>query len=267
MFKICNVESKPTQYGAIYDTHMHDFFEILIFLTEGVTVIYGTDLYKTKVGDVFIFEPFSMHCVNINHKKYERLLLHFKDQQISKSAAVLNPIIQHLKDSPCKMVSLNNDELEIAKKLFFEAELLQQNETFFADFDIIFALGGILKFLIERFNNKPQNNTVKQKKDIEKILLYINENYDQDISIEDICEKFDMSKSKLWSIMKNTIGISAKEYITKVRLSYATSMLTSGVSVTETANLCGFNSYSHFIRTFTKSIGVSPYRYGKLNNK
>ena len=64
-------------------------------------------------------------------------------------------------------------------------------------------------------------------------------------------------------MIKHATGISTKEYILKKRISLAMDLLINDMSVTEVSNRCGFNSYAHFIRTFTKIVGISPYKYGK----
>ena len=124
----------------------------------------------------------------------------------------------------------------------------------------------ILSFIINKINIKECLNPVHKKDDLtKKILSYVTENIANDLIVSDICEKFNISKSALWDLMKKNIGISLKEYIIRVRISHAMDLLTDGLSVTEVSNRCGFNSYAHFIRTFTKIVGFPPYKYGKLN--
>jgi len=54
------------------------------------------------------------------------------------------------------------------------------------------------------------------------------------------------------------------EYIIFKRVARAKKLLMEGKSVTETCHLSGFNDYSNFIRTFKRTVGISPGKYSKI---
>lgn len=118
--------------------------------------------------------------------------------------------------------------------------------------------------MIDKINiDELTDNHTKSKHVLSSVLSYVSQNIDRDLSIPMICDKFGISKSTLWNLMKNYTGLSMKEFILNMRISRATELLLTDISVTEVSNLCGFNSYAHFIRTFTKTIGIPPHQYKK----
>jgi AraC-like DNA-binding protein len=48
----------------------------------------------------------------------------------------------------------------------------------------------------------------------------------------------------------------------RVRLLRAAQRLRAGAGVTDTCYATGFNNLSHFIRTFRRTLGVPPSRFG-----
>ncbi|MGN0177993.1 MAG: helix-turn-helix domain-containing protein [Monoglobaceae bacterium] len=96
-----------------------------------------------------------------------------------------------------------------------------------------------------------------------KLLSYISSHLDKNISIETLTNEFHISKTKLYTMIKNSTGFSFKQLILQLRLTRAFDYLNTGMSVTEIANRLGFNSYSHFIKTFKQKTGYSPNQYRK----
>lgn len=95
------------------------------------------------------------------------------------------------------------------------------------------------------------------------IISYINEHISEKITLDELSQKFFVNKYYLSHRFKALFGITLGDYITQKRLSLAKSYLRKGTSVTLAGERAGFNSCNHFIRTFTKTVGVSPKQYSK----
>ncbi|MBO4591511.1 MAG: helix-turn-helix domain-containing protein, partial [Eubacterium sp.] len=80
---------------------------------------------------------------------------------------------------------------------------------------------------------------------------YLEEHLSEDISLDTMCENMKVSKYYLSHIFKEQIGCSPYEYLITIRLSTAKALLRStDKSVSEIAELCGFNKCSYFIQLF-----------------
>mgnify|MGYP002515446470 FL=1 len=98
------------------------------------------------------------------------------------------------------------------------------------------------------------------KKFIEKLNRLIEENMTTiDIDIAFMTDKMAMSHSSFYRKVKALTGVSANEYIRKVKLQRSMQLLKEGESnVTEVAMLTGFNNIGYFRKCFKKEFGISP---------
>ena len=108
----------------------------------------------------------------------------------------------------------------------------------------------------------------KHKESIEDLLIqdiinYLNCNLTEKISLENICEKFYLSKPHLCRIFKQSTGSTVCEYVTAKRLVMACKLLRNGEKPCEIYSECGFGDYSSFYRAFKKRFGSSPNNLNK----
>lgn len=102
---------------------------------------------------------------------------------------------------------------------------------------------------------------------VHKAIEYINENYNKPISVNEISSILAVDRRKFSDIFQEIIGLSPNKYIQKYRIEEAKSLLKfSTYSISEIADMTGYNDCFYFSKTFKKNIGVSPKEYRK-NNK
>ncbi len=83
-------------------------------------------------------------------------------------------------------------------------------------------------------------------------------------TVEQFQEEMAMSRMQLHRKLKALIGFSASEFIRDIRLQRAADLLgQNGISVSEVAYSCGFNSTSYFTQCFKEKYGKSPSQYLK----
>lgn len=110
-----------------------------------------------------------------------------------------------------------------------------------------------------------EKNGRKKSGRMEKLISYINENYEYDISIEELAEKFGYSSRYIRKCFKEETGISCSQYITSLRVEKAKELLWSGRgTVTEIAAGTGFNSSQYFCRVFQQYTGMTPLEYRNI---
>ncbi|MDH6342768.1 signal transduction histidine kinase/ligand-binding sensor domain-containing protein/DNA-binding response OmpR family regulator [Parabacteroides sp. PFB2-12] len=103
------------------------------------------------------------------------------------------------------------------------------------------------------------------EKFLNKITQLIEENLDWDkLDIAFLKDKMNMSHSTFYRKVKALTGISANEFIRKVRLKNSLRLLLSGTyNISETAYMIGFNDVSYFRQCFKEEYGISPSEYVK----
>ena len=97
---------------------------------------------------------------------------------------------------------------------------------------------------------------------------YIDEHYGEDsLSVSEISLVFKTNSSYLSSQFKKEFGIGLLDYITSVRISAAKKLLiTTDLSNTEIGEQVGYANQRTFLRAFSKSEGITPKEYRRLNN-
>lgn len=107
--------------------------------------------------------------------------------------------------------------------------------------------------MLEREQNRSRSEM------IEDIKNYMIENYDKNLTIEQLAKMAGVSKSHFHMLFKESTGMSAIQYHNKIKMNMARDLLQSGgCNVTQTAQSVGFDDIYYFSRLFKKIIGVNP---------
>ena len=87
---------------------------------------------------------------------------------------------------------------------------------------------------------------------------------DNALTVSELASLCGMSEVYFRKRFADRFGVSPKEYLIRMRIDYAKSLLASEqFSVGEVAELCGYAEPCHFSREFSKRVGVSPNQYTK----
>ncbi len=90
-----------------------------------------------------------------------------------------------------------------------------------------------------------------------RVISYINSHL-QTVSVKNLATNFKVSTTYIYKVLKKTLGVSPKEYITNKRLSYAKYLIENGETAWNTAFQCGYNDYSSFYRAYHKFFNTTP---------
>lgn len=107
--------------------------------------------------------------------------------------------------------------------------------------------------------------TLRQQSLIINIDEYISEHFTEDINIPFLCEHFNIGKTSLCEISRQSYGCGIAEHIRKLRIDYAKKLLTDHqeLNIGEIAEQSGFCDYNYFITVFKKLTGTSPGNFRK----
>ena len=252
---------KKQNSTAVFDTHLHDLYEINFALSCGTQIIIENQIYETKPGEVFLFPPYVFHQLDSRGMPYERWVLFFRKQTLLAEAPSLAPASENLKVP--RVLKLTAEQTNTFCRLLGEAEAESRKNDPLSLFRNICALGRILVFLAETGEETKLTSENVPQNEIGAVLAYISAHLAEPQGIDLLCRRFCMSRTKFCTLIRRSIGMSYQEYLLHLRLAKAMECLSGGMSVTDTAEQSGFPSYANFIRTFKKHVGVTPYQYGK----
>lgn len=100
---------------------------------------------------------------------------------------------------------------------------------------------------------------------LDKVVLYIEENYNIDFAIDDLAEYCNVSRTVFYNKIKGLTGLSPIEFTRKIKLKIAAELLKKGYNVSEAAYRTGFSDVKYFSRLFKEQFGFPPSRYKSEN--
>ena len=99
---------------------------------------------------------------------------------------------------------------------------------------------------------------------VDKVLIWLEENLDQPLDLKSLAESVHCSSSYLSRVFSDTTGTTISKKLKSLRVAKAADLLNEGdYNVTEAAMEVGYNSLSHFTKTFQEELGVTPSAYLK----
>ncbi|MBL4936236.1 response regulator transcription factor [Clostridium sp. YIM B02515] len=94
---------------------------------------------------------------------------------------------------------------------------------------------------------------------IQQVIHYIKNNYQNEISIKTLSQKFNINPSYLGQVFHKEVGEPFSDYLTRIRNEKAKDMLlNTNLKINEIAQSVGYSDTSYFYRKFKEVFGISP---------
>ncbi|TSE08306.1 AraC family transcriptional regulator [Aquimarina algiphila] len=111
-----------------------------------------------------------------------------------------------------------------------------------------------------------KSSNPKEKDRMNKIIQHTMLNFTKNISLDEISNVANLSKSAFCRYFKNAVKKSYSEFLYEVRVEFACKMLLeSNVTIMQICYESGFNNPSAFSQIFKRAKGVTPNQYRKSN--
>ena len=175
-----------------------------------------------------------------------------------------NMIIEH-SNIRCVM---NDDDFEYTKMLY--EKLIEYSHLPETPANQLIQKNLISLIIAQGLTQSAEKNSsiFEQPKTIQKIIQYINKNINQELTLEHIASHFGTSANYLGKLFKKHIGMSFNDYLNRIRLKYACTLIAySAIPLKEIAHDCGFSSLEYFYYVFKKYYGITPSKYKELNSQ
>ena len=252
--------------------HYHECFELILYISADIEAYIDDIHYNLHTHDVLVVPPRKLHkIVYPNPQNYVRYVFYFTSGHIEKAfdypeaAKALSLFM----DQTYQKASLSVREFlrinHIMQNMYDHiSEDPRQNMHLLNTYSSL-----ILQELYIIFTSRPPADmTNKILSPVEQILKYINEHYSENITLEELEEKFYLNKSYICRIFRKTMGISLVNYIQHKRILEAQQMLlTTDASIINISLECGFSNLQHFYRVFKKMTDLTPNEYKKNQSR
>lgn len=244
------------------DYHFHDFYKL--FILKSGTGAYSIDgqRYTLVDGDLVFIGKQQIHRPEFDSDfPYERIIIYIDPD-----------FLQGHSDINCNFIKIFDGTWghvlrvsESQRKFLFELIALLEDELENNHYGRAVMSNAILMQLLLRIARYMQNIDNQIVKPVDtmnprtlEILKYIEENITEEITIDDLAERFFISKYHMMRTFKDEIGQTIHNYVTERRLLFAKSLIHQGISATESCYQAGFKSYSSFTRAYGKRFGTTP---------
>ena len=226
------------------------FFNIDFGDNIGLIVLKLVDKLNMEIVDKkWNSELLRFAIVNLLNDKFKELDVKFIFDDDMKNIVVVSNIVNIF-----EWIDMGKQlEVEIYKYLKCNVIIEQANVS-----------GGILK--IKDIYLKIINNVNKKRKFSPMVLVaikYIEENhYLNDLNINNISKKLEVTSSYLSKLLKKETGLSFIDYVTNIRIKKAMYIMEDPtVKIYDVAELVGYSNQHYFCRAFKKVVGISPTEY------
>ncbi len=245
--------------------HYHDAMEIIAVVQGSMDCTADSRSCSLGVGDVIVFNPYTVHSGFMTAKDTEYLCLTF--------------LLSEVLNFPDSVLSRCVDSLETGQNVFDErypaggedsAALFGHMERLYRDLrsgtpesevSVLTELYGIFGILFGRHYRVNTESSVRKKslKFLRQLSAYMAAHYWQPITTETAAQALFMSTSHFSHVIRQNFNLSFSEYLRKYRLNCAMRYGTdTPKSVRQISEAVGFTDYAYFSRAFKEYTGVAP---------
>ena len=249
--------------------HWHPEIEIT-YVQKG-TMCYKVNhiVYHLKEGDIVFNNSGALHSGTMENQKDcayipvtfdSRLIYGFFQSTVNSK--YVDPVIQ---DSMLPAICI--DQSEPWHKPFREYLLriidLDEKKPDFYELDITIFLQSIWRLLLEHITYEPQasrENSLEYDR-IKKILSYIEENYQNKITLNDIAGHIHLCESECTRLFKRHMNTTLFAFLQEYRIERSLEFLQDDQPVSAVADKAGFSDPNYYSKVFAKIKGCSPREY------
>ncbi len=258
--------------------HWHQCSEILI-VHEGIgSVIVNQKTCEIRRGMLFFFQPFQLHKVNANvspEQPYIRSNLHldlYDFEEKLRPFPILHARLLYLWQGNHQIQAFDIAEsFDYAEQAFamFARNMTATRPVRDSDYEhSLLLIMQLLNALTPHFHSVQSHPSERMSPRplayAEKVMQWVEEHYNEQIKLDDIADAMHLSKYYLSRLFQNETGSSIPDYITARRIKSACRLLqTTAYSIERIGSEVGIPNPSYFIRTFKKSLGMTPLQYRK----
>ena len=250
----CGIEQGIPGLGYNYEVLKN---AVIHYVTKGYgTFKFNGKVYNLKQGDIFILlKGMQVEYVASIDDPWEYYWIGFSGSNANEylnRTSITNSCVANCKEnSKIQQIILNMCEISKTYNPSSSDDILLLKELY-----------SLLYALIEEFPKPFEYKDKELHTYIQDALNFINSNYMHSITVQEIADYVNLSRSYLYKMFIKNLGISPQRYLINLRM-YKATLLLKGTKfpIGEVANSVGYSDSLLFSKTFSKHFSMSPLNY------
>ena len=217
-----------------------------------------THTYQIRSGQGFMIFPKQVNTYIADEKlPWEYAWVEFDGLKAKESLEMAGLTM----DSPIYHLGARDLSLELKNEMLYIAQHSDQSP-----FHLIGHLYLMLDYLTRSSSKRLMQTGKIRDFYIKEAISFIEQNFQNDISVEDIAGFCNLNRSYFGKIFRDTLGKSPQEFLISYRMSKAAELLKlTELSVGDISSAVGYLNQLHFSRAFKKIYGTSPRQWRNEN--
>ncbi len=258
----CGIEQGIPGFGYKYEVLKN---AVMHYVSKGKgTFKVNNKIFNLKQGDIFIIlKGMNVEYMASMDDPWEYYWIGFSGsnsiEYLNRTSIIDSYVVTCTEDSKIPNIILNM--CEISKNY---------NPSSSDDIVLLRELYSLLYTFIKEFPKEFEYKDKELHTYIQDAINFINSNYMNSITVNEISNHVNLSRSYLYKMFIKNLKASPQKYLINLRMYKATLLLKSTkLPIGEVANKVGYTDSLLFSKTFSKYFSMSPlnYRNNKLSNK
>jgi len=220
-------------------------------------VSYGGEKYELTANKAFILPANEMHAYGAaGSSPWSIYWFHFCGKNIHLFSSIIGKLI-HLEES---------DKSRYSDRFLLFEEMYQNLGMGYSPENLEYVSFCLMHFLasIKYLNQFREIKKVKEFDVVQKSILYMKDNLEEKISLDDIARHVGYSSSRFGTVFSEKTSYSPMEYYSQLKIQRACSYLQfSDLKLKEIGYRLGYYDPFHFSKAFKQEMGITPKEYRK----
>ena len=248
----------------------HPQYEIFLLLEGDVTMLINSQRYMIKNGALVLLTSRDLHIsMNNAPRTYKRITVMFDPHAIRQFNTEHTNLLDCFSIAASKqrnILYLSAEQIQTVQILADPILTNGRSDRFGDDITVLTSLLSLLIYINRLYRSHlPKIAPLPLTPIIREIVDYVDSHIDEELSVQSLCHHFSYSVAYISAQFSKQMGLPLKQFIITKKIALAKQLLAESLSVTQVYERCGFGDYSNFIRTFKKTVGVSPLQWQKWN--
>ena len=231
------------------------------FYHKNIHLLSSTNFKKPAEIEKFNFKRFSEYISIMQFQSGFNMLTEYISNAVNTKALTEFELKTLIQNSFYNIISsleyLNFDSTTLnplKQECFHKIDSLKYSEDLIMVYE---SLINIINELIDKHENKINSHMIN------KIIQYIYDHYDEQLTLADVSKLFNFNYSYLSAYFSSHNEEGFNEFLNKIRIQKACDFLKQDIPISDISSMVGYSDHSYFCKVFKKFIGLTPSNFRK----